>query len=143
YGLFRRRFLEGFVIEPVQSCDKVLLSHALFFGTLTYEFSASYSRRFIGNRSSSQGERILGTGSNEGMDDRSLVEYFASDLESCFGTLDARLRENWRKKLILAAIKARYLRRKRGIRSLAKLQVQPARTLRGWVQSRKGRFRSG
>jgi glycosyltransferase involved in cell wall biosynthesis len=143
YGLFRRRFLEGFVIRPVQSCDKVLLSHALFFGKLTYEFAASYSRRFIGNRSSSQGERILGTRSNEGMDDRSLVDYFASDLDSCFDALDGRLRENWRKKLILAAITARYLRKNRGIRSLAKLQVQPARTLRGWVQGRKGRFRAG
>jgi hypothetical protein len=142
YGLFRRKFLEGFVIEPVQSCDKVLLSHVLFSGRLKYEFSASYLRRFFSNRWSSRGERILGTRSNEGMDYGSLVEYFASDLDSCFRNLGARAQNDWRKKLILAAIRARYLRNNRHITFLARLQVQPARTMRGWVRSRFGSARS-
>ena len=131
YGVFRRRYLAGFVIERVQSCDKVLLSHALFHGTLKYEFSATYFRRYFNSRTSTHAERIIGSSSTEGMDDQSLVDYFASDVDSCFKGLENSPQGHWRKKLIMATIRARHLHRtRRHVRFLARLQVQPARTIR-------------
>lgn len=131
YGVFRRRYLDGFIIEPIQSCDKVLLSHLLFFGRLKYEFSATYLRRFFNTRTSTHAERIHGNGSNAGMNDRSLVDYFASDL----GSLAEPLQAHRRKKLILDVVNARYLhRRSRHIRFLARLQVQFWRTTRALLR---------
>jgi len=137
YGVFRRKHLHGFVMEPVQSCDRVLLSHALFFGRLTYDFSATYARRFFTQRPGNQAERILGSTSKSGMYDRSFVEYFAADLDACFGSLGMSTLNGWRKKLILKAIQARYLHGSgRRIGFLARLQVQTTRTLRIWVRQR-------
>lgn len=130
YGLFRRKYLDGFLIEAVQSCDKVLLSHLLFFGNLRYDFSATYARRFFNVRAATQAERIIGTQSSVGMDDESLVRYFTKDIKTCLAYAGLAS-GSWRERLMVRAISARYLNRKgRYIRFLSRLQVQSVPTLR-------------
>lgn len=137
YGVFRRKHLDGFVVEPVKSLDRVLLSHALFFGKLEYAQSATYFRRFFGARSSDHAERILGAVPSPRLDDQGLVRYFAADLDMCFGTIPGSQRHSWRKSCILQAIRTRYLHRSgKRIGFLARLQVQPGRTARGWLRHR-------
>jgi glycosyltransferase involved in cell wall biosynthesis len=139
YGLFRRRCLDGFSIEPVRSCDKVMLCHLLFRGRLQYDPGATYARRFFGSRASTHGERILGNDSESGMEFEHLVGYFATDLAQCRayrgpGALP------WPERIIMKVIRARFMSRADAwLRFLARLQVQPRRTCRALVRLALGR----
>jgi glycosyltransferase involved in cell wall biosynthesis len=134
YGLFRRKYLNGFAIKPVQACDNVLLSHLLFFGKLKYNFSAAYTHRFFSARTTTAAERILGTKSKIGMDEKSLVDYFGSDINACAPNRRSFV-DRWRKMAVIKVIKIRYLSRAgRYVRFVMRLRVRPARTLRSLLR---------
>lgn len=129
-GMFRRRDLDGFNFLPVRSLDMVLLSHLLYFGTLQYDATATYFRRYFEFRPGTQGDRISGKGPATAMDDRSLVEYFASDISRLLASSTSSI-TRLSLRFATMIVRLRYAHAiGRHIRFVARLQVQPMRTHR-------------
>jgi glycosyltransferase involved in cell wall biosynthesis len=134
-GVFRRSHLDGFEFRAVKSCDMVLLSHLLYFGELRYDMSAIYFRRYFTVRNTTQAERISGNANAAGMDDRSLADYFQTDIR-VLASSSTSLTDRFGFRLVSKLVGVRHVRPiGRYIRLLTRLEVQPLRTLMSLLQS--------